>query len=184
MRDGKLSRFFGSGLKVGPLVLTELEPMAGNKKNNLPKEIRNSKVLRDYIVEDRFEAGIILTGTEVKSLRAAKASVNEGFCRFVKSDLFIYGLHIDEYAWGSMNNHIPRRERKLLLHKHELRKLKKHMEAGGKNIIPTRLYFKEALVKVEIGLCVGKKLFDKREDLKKKAVMRDMDRSMKDLRDS
>jgi SsrA-binding protein len=118
----------------------------------------------------------------VKSLRAAKASVNESFCRFVKSDLFIYGLHIDEYAWGSLNNHIPRRERKLLLHKHELRKLKKQVEAGGKNIIPTRLYFKEALVKVEIGLCVGKKLFDKREDLKKKAVMRDMDRSMKDLR--
>lgn len=155
--------------------------MAGKKqnKNNLPREIRNSKVLRDNFVEDTFEAGIVLTGTEVKSLRAAKASLNESFCRFVKSDLFIYGLHIDEYAWGSMNNHIPRRERKLLLHKHELRKLKKQVEAGGKSIIPTRMYFKEALIKVEIGLCVGKKLFDKREDLKKKAVMLDIDRSMK-----
>ena len=155
--------------------------MAGKKQNktNLPKEIRNSKVMRDYFVEDTYEAGIVLTGTEVKSLRESKASVNEGFCRFVKSDLFIYGLYIDEYAWGSMNNHIPRRERKLLLHKHELRKLKKQVEAGGKTIIPIRLYFKEALVKVEIGVCVGKKLFDKREDLKKKAVMRDIDRSMK-----
>ena len=155
--------------------------MAGKKQNksNLPKEIRNSKARRDYFVEESYEAGIVLTGTEVKSLRASKASVNEGFCRFVKNDLFIYGLYIDEYAWGSMNNHIPRRERKLLLHKHELRKLKKQVEAGGKTIIPLRLYFKEALVKVEIGVCVGKKLFDKRDDLKKKAVMRDVDRSMK-----
>ncbi len=155
--------------------------MAGKKKNNsgLPKEIRNAKARRDYFVEDSFEAGIVLTGTEVKSLRAAKASVNEGFCRFVKSDLFIYGLHIDEYAWGSMNNHIPRRERKLLLHKHELRKLKKQVESGGKTITPLRLYFKDALVKVEVAVCVGKKLFDKRDDLKKKAVMRDMDRSFK-----
>ncbi len=158
--------------------------MAGKKQkqSNAPKEIRNAKARRDYFVEDTFEAGIVLTGTEVKSLRAAKASVNEGFCRFVKSDLFIYGLHIDEYAWGSMNNHIPRRERKLLLHRHELRKLKKQVESGGKTIIPLRLYFKEALVKVEIAVCVGKKLFDKRDDLKKKAIMREIDRSFKGRR--
>ena len=155
--------------------------MAGKKQNksNLPKEIRNGKAKRDYFVEDIFEAGVILTGTEVKSLRAGKASLNESFCRFVKSDLLIYGFHIDEYAWGSMNNHIPRRERKLLLHRHELRKLKKQVESGGKTIVPLRLYFKEALVKIEIAVGVGKKLFDKRDDLKKKAVMRDDDRSFK-----
>lgn len=155
--------------------------MAGKKQNksNVPKEIRNAKARRDYFVEDIFEAGIILTGTEVKSLRAGKASLNESFCRFVKSDLLIYGFHIDEYAWGSMNNHIPRRERKLLLHRHELRKLKKQVESGGKTIVPLRLYFKEALVKIEIAVGVGKKLFDKRDDLKKKAVMRDDDRSFK-----
>ena len=155
--------------------------MAGKKQNksNIPKEIRNAKAKRDYFVEDIFEAGIILTGTEVKSLRVGKASLNESFCRFVKSDLFIYGFHIDEYAWGSMNNHIPRRERKLLLHRHELRKLKKQVESGGKTIVPLRLYFKESLVKIEISICVGKKLFDKRDDLKKKAVMRDDDRSFK-----
>jgi SsrA-binding protein len=155
--------------------------MAGKKqsKSNVPKEIRNGKAKRDYFVEDIFEAGIILTGTEVKSLRAGKASLNESFCRFVKSDLLIYGFHIDEYAWGSMNNHIPRRERKLLLHRHELRKLKKQVESGGKTIVPLRLYFKEALVKIEIAVGVGKKLFDKRDDLKKKAVMRDDDRSFK-----
>ena len=155
--------------------------MAGKKQNksNVPKEIRNARAKRDNFVEDIFEACIILTGTEVKSLRAGKASLNESFCRFVKSDLFIYGFHIDEYAWGSMNNHIPRRERKLLLHRHELRKLKKQVESGGKTIVPLRLYFKEALVKIEIAVCVGKKLFDKRDDLKKKAVMRDHDRSFK-----
>ena len=155
--------------------------MAGKKQNksNVPKEIRNAKARRDYFVEDIFEAGIILTGTEVKSLRAGKASLNESFCRFVKSDLLIYGFHIDEYAWGSKNNHIPRRERKLLLHRHELRKLKKQVESGGKTIVPLRLYFKEALVKIEIAVGVGKKLFDKRDDLKKKAVMRDDDRSFK-----
>jgi SsrA-binding protein len=155
--------------------------MAGKKQNksNVPKEIRNGKAKRDYFVEDIFEAGIILTGTEVKSLRAGKASLNESFCRFVKSDLLINGFHIDEYAWGSMNNHIPRRERKLLLHRHELRKLKKQVESGGKTIVPLRLYFKEALVKIEIAVGVGKKLFDKRDDLKKKAVMRDDDRSFK-----
>lgn len=155
--------------------------MAGRKQNksNVPKEIRNGKAKRDYFVEDIFEAGVILTGTEVKSLRAGKASLNESFCRFVKSDLLINGFHIDEYAWGSMNNHIPRRERKLLLHRHELRKLKKQVESGGKTIVPLRLYFKEALVKIEIAVGVGKKLFDKRDDLKKKAVMRDDDRSFK-----
>ena len=155
--------------------------MAGKKqsKSNVPKEIRNAKARRDYFVEDIFEAGIILTGTEVKSLRAGKASLNESFCRFVKSDLLIYGFHIDEYAWGSKNNHIPRRERKLLLHRHELRKLKKQVESGGKTIVPLRLYFKEALVKIEIAVGVGKKLVDKRDDLKKKAVMRDDDRSFK-----
>ncbi len=151
-------------------------------KPGLPRDIRNAKVFRDYFVEEKYEAGIVLTGTEVKSIRAGKASLTEGFCRFVKDQLFIYGLHIDEYAFGSMNNHIPRRERKLLLKKRELRKLQRAVESGGKAIIPIRMYFKEALIKVEIGLCVGKKLFDKRDDLKKKAVMRDVDRYMKDSR--
>lgn len=157
--------------------------MAGKKKKGGgPQEIRNSKVHRDYLVEDTFEAGIVLTGTEVKSIRAGKAQISEGFCRFHKGEFFIYGLHIDEYAFGNINNHIPRRDRKLLLRKSELRKIERALEAGGKSAIPTRLYFKEALIKVEVGICTGKKLFDKREDLKKKAQMRDIDRIMKDVR--
>ena len=182
MRGGKLPRFFVGDLARCRFLIKYTMARKKQDRANLPKEIRNAKARRDYFVEDTFEAGIVLTGTEVKSLRAGKASINEGFCRFVGPELFIYGVHIDEYAWGSMNNHIPRRERKLLLKKSELRKLKKQVESGGKAIIPLRMYFKEALVKVEIGLCIGKKLFDKRDDLKKKAVLRDIDRSMKPFR--
>lgn len=158
--------------------------MAGSKKgkHSTPSDIRNAKAFRDYMVEEKYEAGIVLTGTEVKSVRAGKAQLAEGFCRFTNDELFIYGLHIDAYAFGTINNHIPRRERKLLLKRSELRKLKRAMEAGGKAIVPLRMYFKEALIKLEIGVCVGKKLFDKRDDLKKKAVMRDIERSMKDDR--
>lgn len=158
--------------------------MAASKKKGGkgPAEIRNSKVHRDYQVEDRYEAGIALTGTEVKSLRAGKAQLSDGFCRFHKGEFFIYGLHIDEYAFGNINNHIPRRERKLLLKRSELRKIERALEAGGKAAIPLRMYFKEALIKVEIGICTGKKLFDKREDLKKKAQLRDIDRVMKSIR--
>lgn len=148
-------------------------------KRSAPAEIRNAKVYRDYTVEDTFEAGIMLTGTEVKSIRAGKAQLSEGFCRFSKGEFYIYGLHIDEYAFGNINNHIPRRERKLLLKRAELRKVAKALEVAGKAAIPTRMYFKDSLIKVEVGICVGKKLFDKREDLKKKAVMRDDDRDLK-----
>ena len=151
-------------------------------KSGKPQDIRNAKVHRDYTVEDTYEAGIVLTGTEVKSIRAGKAQLSEGFCRFNKGEFFIYGLYIDEYAFGNINNHIPRRERKLLLKKSEMKKIERALEAGGKTAIPTRMYFKEALIKVEVGICVGKKLFDKREDLKKKAQMREIDRVMKSVR--
>jgi len=155
--------------------------MAGNSKgkHSSPSDIKSSKALRDYTIEERFEAGVVLTGTEVKSIRAGKAQLSDGFCRFHKGELFIYALHIDEYAFGNYNNHIPRRERKLLLKRSELRKIKKALESGGKSVVPLRIYFKEALIKIEIGIGTGKKLFDKRDDLKKKAVLRDMDRSMK-----
>lgn len=151
-------------------------------KNGGLSEIRNAKVHRDYNVEDRYEAGIVLTGTEVKSIRAGKAQLSDGFCRFHKGEFYIYGLYIDEYAFGNINNHIPRRDRKLLLKRSELRKIERALEAGGKAAIPTRMYFKEALIKVEVGICTGKKLFDKREDLKKKAEMRDVDRDLKSTR--
>ena len=143
-------------------------------------EVRNSKALRDYFVDERFEAGIALKGTEVKSIRAGKAQISDAFGRIEKGELWMHNAHIEQYAFGNINNHDARRIRKLLLHANQLRKISQALDAGGSRaVVPLRMYFKEALVKVEVGLCTGKKLFDKRETLKKKALMRDEDKNVK-----
>ena len=142
-------------------------------------EIRNAKALRDYTVEERFEAGIKLQGTEVKAIRAGRAQINDAFGRFEKGDLWLMNAHIDEYAFGNSSNHPTRRTRKLLLHKHELRKIAQALQIGGYAMVPLRLYFKEALVKVEVALCTGKKLHDKRDDLKARTVTMEMKQALK-----
>jgi SsrA-binding protein len=143
-------------------------------------EVRNSKALRDYFVDERFEAGIALKGTEVKSIRAGKAQISDAFGRIEKGELWMHNAHIEQYAFGNINNHDARRIRKLLLHANQIRKISQALDAGGSRaVVPLRMYFKEALVKVEVGLCTGKKLFDKRETLKKKALMRDEDKNVK-----
>lgn len=142
-------------------------------------EIRNSKALRDYSVEERFEAGIKLQGTEVKAIRGGRAQINDAFGRFEKGDLWLMNAHIDEYAFGNLNNHATRRIRKLLLHKHQLRKIAQALQIGGYALVPLRLYFKESLVKVEIALCTGKKLHDKRDDLKDRTVKMEMKQALK-----
>jgi SsrA-binding protein len=142
-------------------------------------EVRNAKALRDYFVDERFEAGIALKGTEVKSIRAGKAQISDAFGRVEKGELWLHNAHIEQYAFGNINNHDARRIRKLLLHAHQIRKIAQALNAGGRALVPLRMYFKEALVKVEVALCTGKKLFDKRETLKKKALTRDMDKSLK-----
>jgi SsrA-binding protein len=152
---------------------------ANKKDGKRYTEIRNSKALRDFTIEDRFEAGIKLQGTEVKAIRAGRAQINDAFGRFDKGDLWLMNAHIDEYAFGSFNNHATRRTRKLLLHKHELRKIAQAMQVGGYALVPLRLYFKEALVKVEVGLGVGKKLHDKRNDLKTRVVAMEMKQAIK-----
>ncbi len=154
---------------------------ASNKKSGGERftEIRSSKALRDYTVQDKFEAGIALRGTEVKSIRAGRAQINDAFGRVHKGELWLMNAHIEEYAFGNIYNHETRRSRKLLLHRHEMRKIIQAMEVGGLALVPLRLYFKQALVKVELALGVGKKLYDKRDDLKKKVVMREVDRAMK-----
>ncbi len=145
-------------------------------------EIRSSKALRDYTVEERFEAGIALRGTEVKSIRAGKAQINDAFGRVHKGEVWLMNAHIDEYAFGTIHNHELKRNRKLLLKKAQIRKIVEALETGGRSLVPLRLYFKGALVKVELALGTGKKLYDKREDLKKKAVMREVDRALKSRR--
>jgi SsrA-binding protein len=147
--------------------------MASKKKSKgRDNEIRNAKAFRDYTVTETLEAGIMLTGTEVKSIRQGKAQINDSFARVEREEMFLYNAHIDEYSHGNLNNHLPTRTRKLLLHKKEIQRWRAAVEAGGSSIILLRLYFKEALVKAEIALCKGKKLYDKREDLKKKTQMR------------
>ena len=145
-------------------------------------EIRNSKALRDFFVNERFEAGIQLKGTEVKSIRAGRAQISDAFGRVEKGELWLHNAHIEQYAFGNIYNHDAKRIRKLLLHKHHVRKIEQALATGGRALVPLRMYFKDALVKVEVALCTGKKLFDKRETLKKKVEMRDVEKAMKSFR--
>ncbi|MEM6765842.1 MAG: SsrA-binding protein SmpB [Bacteroidota bacterium] len=142
--------------------------------------ISNRKASYEYHIEDRFEAGISLRGTEVKSLRAGKASLQEAFCYIKKEEVFVKNMNIAEYDKGSYNNHEPMRERKLLLRKKELKKIKKQLNEKGYTLIPLKVYFnKRNFAKMEIGLAKGKKIHDKRSDIKKKDTQRDLDRAMK-----
>jgi SsrA-binding protein len=141
------------------------------------REIRNAKALHDYFVEDKFEAGIVLTGTEVKSIRAGLAQISESFVRLDGGVPILYHAHISEYSHGSYDNHNPYNPRRLLLHKKEIRKIQQAVQSGGYTVVPLRLYMKGALVKVEIAVARGKKLFDKREDLKKAIAKREMGRA-------
>ena len=152
-----------------------------NKKKGKDRfsEIRNAKAFRNYEIGEKFEAGMVLRGTEVKSVRNNKAQINEAFCRVVNNEVFIYHAHIAEYDFGNFNNHAPRRPRKLLLKKREINRIRGALEAQGKTLIPLRLYIAHGLVKVEIALCLGKKLYDKRQDLKKKVEMREVERALK-----
>lgn len=142
-------------------------------------EIRNAKAGRDYFVEDKFEAGIALKGTEVKSIRNGRAQISDAFGRVSKGEVWLFNAHIDPYDFGNLNNHDARRQRKLLLHQHQIRKIAQALDAGGRTLIPLRMYFKQALVKVEVALCTGKKSYDKRADLKEKAQAREVSKALK-----
>jgi SsrA-binding protein len=140
-------------------------------------EIRNRSAFHDYFIEDRYIAGLALAGTEVKSLRAGKVSFNDSYCYFHDNELFIKSLHISVYAFGTINNHEPLQERKLLLTKRELKKLEAKMTEKGYSIIPLRIFFNEKnLAKIEIGLGKGKKAYDKRETIKKRDTEREIKR--------
>ena len=152
---------------------------AAQKKPGKLPEIRNSKAGRDYVIGERFEAGIVLTGTEVKSVRGAQAQISDAFCKIERGQVLLYGAYISEYVFGNINNHAVRRPRRLLLHRREIGKLQKAVEAGGKALVPLRIYFKGGLIKIELALCTGKKLYDKRETLKKKTELLEIDRMMK-----
>jgi SsrA-binding protein len=143
-------------------------------------EIKNRSAYFEYFIDDKYTAGIMLTGTEIKSLRTGKASFNDSYCIFHKGELFIKSFHIAEYAFGNLNNHDPLRERKLLLNKRELKKIETRLKEKGYTLIPLRLFFNEKnLAKVEIGLGKGKKLHDKRETIKQRDTDREIKRYIK-----
>ena len=143
-------------------------------------EIRNRSAYYEYHIDDKYVAGIMLTGTEVKSLREGKANFNDAYCLFQKGELWIRSFHISEYSHGTVNNHDPIRERKLLLNRRELKKLEARIKEKGYTIIPLRLFFNEKnLAKVEIGLAKGKQLHDKRESIKQRDTEREMKRYIK-----
>jgi SsrA-binding protein len=142
--------------------------------------IRNKKASHDFEFLEKFVAGIQLSGTEIKSIRLGKASLADAFCYFHNGELFVKNMHIAEYYWGNLNNHIPKRDRKLLLNKKELEKLFRRSQEKGLAIVAFHIFLNEkGLAKLEIALAKGKKEFDKREDLKQKEARREMDRAMK-----
>ncbi len=149
-------------------------------KDSIKIIANNKKAYHDYFVDERLEAGIELFGTEVKSMRLGHCSVKEAFIKDKGGELFIYGMHVNPYEKGNIFNKDPLRVRKLLLHKKEIARLIGKSAEKGYALIPLMVYFKGSRVKVEIGLCRGKKLYDKREDMQKKTQKRELERSFKE----
>lgn len=138
----------------------------------------NKKARHDYLIEDTFEAGIVLTGTEVKALRAGRASLVDGFGTIERGEAWLEGVHIPEYTEGTWTNHAPRRKRKLLLHRREIEELARETQAKGQTIVPLALYFVDGRAKVEIALARGKKEYDKRHALREKQEVREAQAAM------
>jgi SsrA-binding protein len=146
----------------------------------MSKEMNNRQAYFNYHIEDKFIAGIVLLGTEVKSIREGKVSFNDAYCLFDKNELWLRGFYIAEYKLGTSNNHIVVHDRKLLLTQRELKRIQARMKEKGLTLIPLRVFFNEKnFVKVEIGLARGKKVHDKRESIKEKDVQRELSRSVK-----
>ena len=148
-------------------------------KENVKLIENNKKAYHDYFIEDKYEAGISLAGTEVKSLRQGKCSIKESFIRIEKGEVFIYGMHVTPYEKGNIFNKDPLRVKKLLLHKYEINKMAGKIAEKGYTLVPLQVYFRGSLVKVEIGLAKGKKLYDKRQDIAKKDQKREAEREFK-----
>ena len=148
-------------------------------KNSIRLIANNKKAYHDYFVDEKYEAGIELYGTEVKSVRQGHCSIKEAFIKADKGELYVWGMHINPYEKGNIFNKDPLRTRKLLMHRGEINKLMGKVAEKGYTLVPLQVYFKGPLVKVEVGLCRGKKLYDKRADAAKKAAKREIERAVK-----
>lgn len=155
--------------------------MAEQKKNGNKTIAENRKAFHDYFVEESYEAGIELCGTEVKALRAGGVNLKDAWCSVVEGELFVNGMHISPYDKGNIFNRDPVRVRKLLMHKREIMRLLGVTKQAGYSLIPLSLYFKGSRVKVQVGLCRGKKLYDKREDAAKRDMKREAQRGLKEF---
>ena len=151
-----------------------------SKQQGIKEIAQNRKAFHDYFVLEKYEAGIELAGTEVKSVRAGQVNMKDSYCSIKNGELFLRGMHIGPYEKGNIFNRDPVRVRRLLMHKREINRLNSQVMQQGVALIPLSLYFKDSKVKVEIGVCKGKKLYDKREASAKKDAQRDMDRVMKE----
>ena len=148
-------------------------------KEEMKLVANNKKAYHDYFIEEKYEAGLVLHGTEVKSLRMGKCSIKESFIRIEQGEVFVYGIHISPYEKGNIFNKDPLRVRKLLLHREEIRKMEGKLKEKGLTLVPLRVYLRDSLVKVEIGTARGKKLYDKRQDIAKKDQRREAERDFK-----
>ena len=155
--------------------------MAEQKKNGNKTIAENRKAFHDYFVEESYEAGIELCGTEVKALRAGGVNLKDAWCSVVEGELYVNGMHISPYDKGNIFNRDPLRVRRLLMHKREIMRLLGIVKQDGYSLIPLSLYFKGSRVKVQVGLCRGKKLYDKREDAAKRDMKREAQRSLKEF---
>lgn len=149
-------------------------------KENLKTIAQNKKAFHDYFLEESFEAGIELCGTEVKSIRRGRVNLKDSWCSIVDGEMLVNGMHISPYEQGNIFNKDPMRVRRLLMHKREIMRLFGLVKQDGYSLIPVSLYFKGSRVKVQVGLCKGKKLYDKRSDLAARAAKRDIQRAMKE----
>ncbi len=149
-------------------------------KENLKTIAQNKKAFHDYFLEESFEAGIELCGTEVKSIRQGRVNLKDSWCSIVNGEMLVNGMHISPYEQGNIFNKDPMRVRRLLMHKREIMRLFGLVKQDGYSLIPVSLYFKGSRVKVQVGLCKGKKLYDKRSDLAARAAKRDIQRAIKE----
>lgn len=148
-------------------------------KDSIKLIANNKKAYHDYFIENKYEAGVALHGTEVKSIRMGKCSIKEAFIRIEKGEVFVYGMHISPYEKGNIFNKDPLRPKKLLLHRDEINKMEGKISEKGFTLVPLQVYLKGSLVKVEIGVAKGKKLYDKRQDIAKKDMLREAERDFK-----
>ena len=162
------------------ITLSDKKEVSHTEKRGIKIAASNRKAYHDYFVEEKYEAGIELFGTEVKSIRAGTLNLKDSYCTVKDGELFVHGMHISPYEKGNIFNKDPERDRRLLMHKREIRKLHAQVKQEGLTLIPLSVYFRDARVKLEIGLCKGKKNYDKRAATAQRDAKREIDRTMKE----